>query len=600
MGIVVETKTLRLEKQNLETKMKDKQKWRLRCAVAFASQLAVLAVLILTNRLVYATNDDTTMVAIASGGYGTPSQYVVNLHLLLGYLLKFLFTICNGINWVTVLFVVADMFSVLVLDMVFASAKQEKTDFVCAAIVLDIALLIVLAHFTFTVVAYWAGIAGLIGLSYTFEKNTNDSHRLVIGISSGIALLFCLLIRAETIQSLVIVYASYIVVSLLFNRNWKPVVIALAAVCLMVISTKTNFWLNDLNPVQKAFLDWGETRSAALDCQAVPYEEEVFTEKGITYNQYQAIYGAFYYDFDIVDTETMEALIELNSPQNRYDFDVAGMLENHFSLWVSIRQLLSFTSLYRIMFAAVALFYLVFGKKEDYPLVFLTWGSSLAAECAFYFLRRHLYRVVMPGYLLAVILILLCCSIDPKKEQKLCSIKIDLKKMSVTLFVLLACGSVGLYIVRGDYQAWIYSGTQRAVLDYMEENDDKVFLAGDISAFGIDVADSVWNHPGKRGIWNLIGNWETYSVPYLELMERQGIQDPYNVLYEAIDNDRILLLTPKGDDYPAQFSWILGLIEENYHIKARFEKVEDVSSTDTGHHYLQYAVYMLVTLTDAE
>ena len=125
---------------------------------------------------------------------------------------------------------------------------------------------------------------------------------------------------------------------------------------------------------------------------------------------------------------------------------------------------------------------------------------------------------------MAVILIVLCCAIDSQKEQKLCSLNISLKKMAVALFVLLACGSIGLYVLRGDYQAWIYSDAHRAVLDYMAENDDKVFLAGDGGVFGLDVADSVWNHPGKRGIWNLIGNWETYSVPYLELMERQGIQ----------------------------------------------------------------------------
>lgn len=577
--------------------MTEKQTWRQRCAVAFASQLILLAVMILTERLVYATNDDTTMVAIASGGYGKPSQYVVNLHLILGYLLKYLFTICNGVNWVTVQFIVADMFSVLVLDMVFAAAKKEKEGFICAVIVLDIALLIVLAHFTFTVVAYWAGIAGLIGLSYVFEKNTDRGHRRLIGILSGIAFVFCLLIRAEAIQSLVIVYASYIVVSLFLNRNWKPVVIALAAVCLMVISIKTNFWMNNLNPVQKAFLDWGETRSAALDCQAVPYDDEVFSARGISYSQYQAIYCQYYYNYDNVDTETMETLIELNDSQNKYDFDVMGMLKSHLSLWKHVRQLLSFTSLYRILFAAVALFYLVFGRKGDYPLLLLTWGSTLAAECVFYFIRRPLYRVVMPGYLLAVILIVLCCGIDPEKEQKVCSMKISLKKMTVALFVLLACGSTGLYILRG-YQAWIYSDTQLAVLDYMAENSDKIYMAADFGVYPIDLADSVWNHPGKRGIWNLIGNWETYSVPYFELMERQGIQDPYNVLYEAIDNDKILLLTTKGDDYPGQFSWVLDLIMENYNIKAEFEKVEDVSRTDTGYGHNQYTVYKLVTLSD--
>ncbi|MCI6936050.1 MAG: hypothetical protein MR762_05275 [Clostridiales bacterium] len=567
---------------------KEKQKWCLRCTAAFVSQLALLAVLILTGRLVYATNDDTTMVAIACGGYGSPSQYVVFLHLILGYLLKFLFTICNGVNWVTVLFLVADMLSVLVLDMVFASAKRDKAGFLSTVIVLDVALLIVLAHFTFTVVAYWAGIAGLIGLTYVFEKNADKSHRLLIGICAGIAFTFCLMIRAETVISLVMIYASYIAVSLLFHRNWKPLIIALAVVCLMLVSKESNAWMNNLNLDQRTYMSWNKARSAAVDCPPVPYEEAAFSEKSITYNQYQAIYCQYYYNYDNVDTESMEALAELNSPQNRYDFDVMGMLENHFSLWGSTEQRQSFTSLYRILFAAVLLFYLVFGNRKDYPFLFLIWGSTVAAECVFYFIRRPLYRVVMPGYLMSVVLIVLCCTIDPQKEQKLHSMKISLKKFTVTLCILLACGSACVY---SGYQVWVYSDAERAVLDYLAENDDKVYMAADLRVYGIDVADSVWNHPGNRGIWNLIGNWETYSVPYFELMERQGIQDPYNVLYEAIDNDKILLLTSKGDDYPMQFSWVLGLIEENYHIKAEFEKVEDVSRADTGD--IQYTAYKL-------
>lgn len=577
----------------MEVSIMDNRRWWLRCAAAFASQLAILAILIATGRLVYATNDDTTMVAIASGGYGAPSQYVVFLHVILGYLLKYLFTICNGVNWITVVFLIADMISVLVLDMVFASVKRDKASFLSTVIVLNVALLIVLGYFTFTVVAYWAGIAGLIGLTYVFEKNADRSHRLLIGICAGIALMFCLMIRAEAVISLVMIYASYIAVSLLFQRNWKPLIIALAVVCLMLVSKESNAWMNNLNLVQRTYMSWNKARSAAVDCPPVPYEKAAFSEKSITYNQYRAIYGAFYYDFDTVDEESMEALIELNFPQNRYDFDVMGMLKSHFSVWGSVRQLLSFTSLYRIMFAAITLFYLVFGKRKDYPFLFLTWGSTVAAECVFYFIRRPLYRVVMPGYLMAVILIVLCCTVDPQKEQKLCSLNISLQKITVALSILLACGTTCLYTLCSDYQAWKYSDTERAVLDYMAENDDKVFLAGDVRVFGIDVADSVWNHPGNRGIWNLIGNWETYSVPYFELMERQGVQDPYNVLYEAIDNDKILLLTSKGDEYPIQFSWVLGLIEENYHIKAEFEKVEDVSRTDTGDGYLQYTAYKL-------
>ena len=581
----------------MEVSIMDNRRWWLRCAAAFASQLAILAILIATGRLVYATNDDTTMIAIASGGYGAPSQYVVFMHMILGYLLKFLFTICNGVNWVTVVFLFSDMLSVLVLDMVFASVKREKMGFVCTVIVLDVALLMVLAYFSFTVVAYWAGIAGLIGMTYAFMENVDHGHRLLTGICAGIAFVFCMMIRAEAVLSLVIVYASYIFVSLIFKRNWKPLVIALAAVCCMLVFKESNAWMNDLNPVQRDYMAWNKLRSEVADFPAVPYEEEILSERGVSHDLYTAIYGFFFYSNGAADTELLETMVELNPLQNRYDFDVMGMLDEHFSLWRSGEACIRFLGLYRIIFASVLLFYAVLGRR-DHLFLFLTWGSALAAECVFHFINRAPYRVVMPNYLFAVVLLMLCCGIDARKKEKLYSLGISVQRITAALTAALLCFSVYAYMLHGDYLPWLYADTQRAVLDYMAENDDKVFLAGSGGVGGVEVSESIWSHPGKRGILNLIGGWTTYSVPYFELMERQGVQDPYNVLYEAIDNDRILFLTYMGGDYPKYVPWILGLIEEDYQIKAEFKKVEDISTTDTGTGYLTYSVYQLVTQTD--
>ena len=61
----------------------------------FISQLIILAIINACGQLVYATNDDTTMVSLACGAYGEPSEYIVNMHIWVGYILKFLFTNLN-------------------------------------------------------------------------------------------------------------------------------------------------------------------------------------------------------------------------------------------------------------------------------------------------------------------------------------------------------------------------------------------------------------------------------------------------------------------------------------------------------------------------
>lgn len=130
----------------------------------------------------------------------------------------------------------------------------------------------------------------------------------------------------------------------------------------------------------------------------------------------------------------------------------------------------------------------------------------------------------------------------------------------------------------------------------MEDNSEKIFLAGDASVLSIGVAESVWESLGAKNGWNLIGNWETYSVPYLELMKTHNISDPYNVLFEAIDDDSILILTSFGEKFPENCQWILQLVKEQYGVETTFEWVEHISEyKDAGNIEEVYEVYKLVS-----
>ena len=52
-----------------------------RLIILTLTQFLVLLILLLTNKIFFATNDDTTMVDIASGGYGKCSPYIINIHI---------------------------------------------------------------------------------------------------------------------------------------------------------------------------------------------------------------------------------------------------------------------------------------------------------------------------------------------------------------------------------------------------------------------------------------------------------------------------------------------------------------------------------------
>ncbi len=552
------------------------------------SQCAILVIMLLNNRIVYATNDDTTMIALASGGYGSPSPYIINMHMALGYVLKFLFTLWPQINWITVFYLMVYVMGVLALDFTFTRWKRGITFFV-VAVIIDLSFLIVLGYFTFTVLAFWAGIAGFVLLTDA-TKFEQGKCRFWMGFLGAIMTVLAALIRGEAIKSLLIIYSAVIAIEIVLHKNAKPIFLAIVATCLMVCSIQSNTWIMNQNPTQKQFYDWGETRSSALDCQAVPYDEKVFNEKGITQAQYQAIYGAFYYDFDLVNKDVMETIIELNDPANKYNFDLVGFLKSYLS---PLTNLYRFDCFYKLIFGAVLLLYIIYGQREMRLFAFLIWLTALLNEFVFYFINRPLYRVIMPGYVFATLLLVLYGDIH-KKAYSLRSEAIPALLTVVLGFI----GCIEFAFSYKDYQLWLYSEGRKAVLEYLYGHSDKIYMAGEPGVFSIGVSDSIWNHPGRSRGWNLIGNWETYSVPYLELMEAHGVTDPYHILREAINSEDILLLTQLGDNFPEKSQWILDLVYELYGVKVDFRHVEDISKvTDKSENPIlmeDWMVYQLV------
>lgn len=540
-----------------------------------ASQLVILMVMIATGRLAYMTNDDPTMVALLCGGYGEPSQYVVNFHILLGYFLKMLFSVVPSFNWMTLLLVVTEMAAFWTLDWVFDKKIKNDLGFLAVSAVLDWMLLMVLSYFTFTVAAYLAAIGGLVAITAMLLKAVPSSRRL--WAVSIVLLLMAMLIRAEVCKSLLIGYSPVMLWFGLKERKFSILAVGVACLAAMQLSISSNtFWVNQ-DPIQKEFYRWGEERSAALDCSIVPYSEDL----GLSFPQYMAIYLNFYYLYDAVNTNAMETLIEANDFSNKYNFNLGEFFANHYG---HLTHPMELENLYAYLFAAVVLVYLIFAKgKQDRILLLLLWGSALGCELVFHVIQRAPYRVVMPGYLFAVLLILLLCGLREDLHFSP-QLRFGLKVAVIFVFCL------GLLPwSQKDYRE--YGPERRQVLAYMEENNDKLFLAGGAEAFLLPKADYTWDCSELSNGWNLMGNWEIYSKPYMDLMTQKQVKNPYSLLEEAIDNPDILLLTYWGDKYPEQFQWTADLVEEYYGKKVELVKEDDIGPDfDLERYWVSYKI----------
>ena len=199
----------------------------------------------------------------------------------------------------------------------------------------------------------------------------------------------------------------------------------------------------------------------------------------------------------------------------------------------------------------------------------------------------------MPTYMLAILLLLILQEYETKKVDAFLENKIDIKKIYMTGCLFLGLGTLIAYWNTDlDYQKAAYSAERKKVLTYMTEHSDTLFLAGDPAAFSIDVCDSIWNYPGKVNKWNLIGNWEIYSVPSNELVKAYGYKDVDNIALEAINDEKILILTTMDYGFEERSEYILDLYEQYYGIRPEFEKVDDICvnqiDENTKEHWATY------------
>ncbi len=552
-------------------------------------QLALLLILLLTKQIWYVVNDDVTMLDIASGGYGAPSPYIVNIHIVLGYLYQFLFTLFPAINWVTISYLLAYVGSFIALDWVFSS---EKYNFPLSLAVLSSSFLFFLTYFTFTVVAYCACIAGLLVLTDAAREEKMRPSQWMLGVALVVA---GVMFRGEVVKSLMIVYAGEILWNLKGKHRARYIGIGLLCVGIMYLGINSNMYIETLNPVEKQGLAWGEIRSAALDCQMVPYDAQKFNAYGLSEEQHTAMYTCFYFDRSHLTEQNFQDLMRLNSAANKYNFDVMGYASDlKHRVWGEP----VFGHLYLLLFAAVALIVILqclLENKKRETRAFAILFTAILADFAFYFIRRAPYRVLMPDFVFATFLLLLDCKpsnlVESRKGkfQRLTRYLGNVSILVMAFPVLAFIQSYNANDLKPYYMKPAYTHTEnfQMVLAYLSEQNENLYLAGDTFVYGLNTNRSIWDMTANHGLWNVAGNWEIYTVPYYQLMKEYNIHNTENLLLEALGNDHVKILTAEGDSFPESRAFILTWLKRFYNIDAQFVKIEDIVKST----YRTWSVY---------
>ena len=100
---------------------------------------AVYALVWLVFGVRYEVNDDATLANIAAGAYGPDSQYLVYINIAVGWLIKPLYLLAPGLNWLYVLQAALDVAALGVLTHLFCEKWGARRGLLCGLIVLMLA-----------------------------------------------------------------------------------------------------------------------------------------------------------------------------------------------------------------------------------------------------------------------------------------------------------------------------------------------------------------------------------------------------------------------------------------------------------------------------
>lgn len=556
--------------------------------VIIAPQIIFFVYLVLSKSIHFITNDDTTMVAIASGAYGNPSEYLINSHIFLGYLTKFLFTKFPIINWLAMIYLFIELMGFIAIDIVFIKKQPKAFMVVFNSAILFCIFTLFITYFTFTTVAFLAGIAGIIWCIDSYTKNNNRfSRSYVVGV---VLIIFSIIIRKDAILAIAIFLVPLAVYNFIKFRNSS--VLKLIAICIisMSILSFANNHIARKNPIQDSFMNWGAARQKALDSAVIDYDlhKSDFMEIGFSKAAYDAVYNAFYYHKDTFTTDAFTAMSQMNSITERYNFNVLNWMIDQNEQFHKI----SYMNFYLFLSTIIWMIFLLIAP-QNFQRNSILLSSAFMLSILFYVLERNPYRVVMPGFMLATLMILLFSptEFNLKYELRFNKYMPIILKMNLIITIIGLCLS---FTLLNSYRKMgnniIYDISNRKVLNYLAEHNNQLFLAGgEAATFGIDVSRDIFDFAGKNSKWNLVGNWETYSVPYFELMKYYDIDDPNNIINEIADNDIIRLINPMGEPVP---EWVIDLISEKTHQKVKSVCVDTITNTGLG----DWNVYAIVSI----
>lgn len=405
-------------------------------------------------------------------------------------------------------------------------------------------------YFSFSVISYLVAAAGILLL---FNQS------LVMGI---LTVAIGVSIRPQIASSLIVLVLPFLIYEILKNKKWKEMLFLIGIVLSINVSNKV---YSMTQPNVQEYLKWNELSTNLRDFPEINYEKhrEEFEKLGISENDLLTSTYWLFAEKKALNNEMLEKIQSVRSFTEKYSFDIPQFIKDYFKNIILV--------VYLILFAG---WLIIFKPKNIWAWLLPITPFILIG--ALFVRQRVVERVYLP---LMVSFLMFFLIYSPEFYEK----RQWFKKKVVFLCVqglLLVTGYKWLEFMNQEWY-WFPTITDSMNTTYyqvVKDHPNQLIVFGgygtlvnsqpSLSTFRIR-SGQVVNHT------TTLGNWQTFSPHYRQLLNSYKIDDSENLLSSSIDNDNVIFFWAKDS---GNMDSVIRIMKEHYNKNVYFEEVEKVTA----------------------
>ena len=522
-----------------------------------------LIIMFLSNNIFYETIDDYMIQEICAGYYGEYNQYIIQMNVLIGKFLVYLFKIVTNVNWYFLFLIVLQFISFTTIGSYIIKIKGKKLGSIIYITILIPFYFVGLCNLQYTQVAYTLLTAGMIVQIYSVENKYKKDL-----LYSGILIILGTMIRFNCYYTYLIYLVTYLFIKIINKEKLKNIIIVnfVIGLCVIIIQNfSINYYNNNL--IYKKYFEYSKIRVLHNDFCDIDYNEnkDIFKNVGWSENDKKLLDLVTIADEDVFSKDNLETIYKTYiSEKEMIKFN--DTVSKNFIFIFEIKILIPL---------CMCIILIILDRNRKNKIIIL--AVCIVQELIYMIINKCPIRVIYPTCFIAYILIILDFKFDLKEFKEKTTKKYIIFKiiMIYLLITNLVCNFIKMQYRKSlNEESYIYN----QLYEYVSENKENAYIYPTYSLQYRYINTANLSVLPKGKIENLfpIGSWMIYNKEYNEFLKKYEIENMFKAL---IEKENVYLVDSNTYYLKGNISEIVTFLNEHYYNNQAI-KVNEIKNFD--------------------